>query len=134
MRIDGWESRLIDLIDSMRSQSFALGESDCCRFSCRLVQAMTGENHWPKFFGYTSKRDVALIIAKYGRKVDDVISFILGKPINIRFAQRGDICCFESVDLGRALGVCIGENAVFLAPFGIIFIPTLVCSAAWRVD
>lgn len=63
-----------------------------------------------------------------------MIGSILADPIDIRFAQRGDICCFEAENVDRALGVCVGENSVFLAPSGITLVPTLSCNGAWRVE
>jgi hypothetical protein len=56
---------------------------------------------------------------------------ILGEPLPaVLLAQRGDIV-FGGAE--RALGVCIGSDALFLQPRGLVPLPLRACLRAWRV-
>lgn len=134
MRLQGWESRLAGIIEAARVQPYALGEHDCFRVSCRTVEALTGVDRWPGFKGYHTKRESLVKLAQYGSTFEAAGDWFFGSPsVSVKLARRGDICCVETVDGEKHLGVCLGRETALLAPEGLIFMPTLICKCAWHV-
>lgn len=134
MRLEGWEKRLFAEIEAARHKPYVLGEHDCFRLACRVVEALTGADRWPEFAGYTSKREAMALLARHGRSFEAAFDWFFGAPsVNVRLARRGDLCCVETADGEKHLGVCVGADVALLAPEGLIFTPLLTCLCAWRV-
>lgn len=133
-RIEGWEARLAAVIEDARARPYALGEHDCFRVACLAIEALTGVDRWPEFAGYRTRREAMLKLAEHGSTFEAAGDWFFGVPnVSPRFARRGDVCCVETVDGEKHLGVCLGVSAAFLAPDGLLFVPTLTCLCAWRV-
>jgi len=134
MRLEGWEKRLFAVIDEARAKPYALGEHDCFRVACKTVEALTGVDRWPEFAGYKTRREAMRKLAKHGATFEAAGDwFFGGESVEVRFARRGDICCVQSVDGEKHLGVCLGAEVVLLAPEGLIATPLPSCRCAWRV-
>ncbi len=134
IRLDGWESRLVAVIEDARAQPYVLGQHDCLRIALRTVEALTGVDRWAEFQGYSTKREAMATIARFGSNFEAAISWFFGAPsVDTRLARRGDICLVETVDGEKHLGVCLGRDTALLAPDGLIYFPTLSCQCAWRV-
>ena len=134
MRLDGWEARLFALIDEARSNPYELGVHDCARLAGQVETALTGVDRWPRFAGYKTKREALAILAKWGSSFEaafDAIFETIG--VDVKFARRGDIVCIQTEDQEKHLGVCLGNQAAFLAPHGLVFVPTLTCLRCWRI-
>jgi hypothetical protein len=133
-RLEGWEKRLFVEIEAARHKPYALGEHDCFRLACRVVEALTGVDRWPEFAGYTTRREAMRKLAQRGSSFEAAGDWFFGAPaVNTRFARRGDICCVETVDGEKHLGVCVGAEVALLAEGGLIHTPLLTCLCAWRV-
>lgn len=134
-RLEGWENRLEQVIESCRATPYVLGQHDCFRVACQAVEALTGIDRWPDFEGqYTSRREALLLIAKYGSSFEEAFSwFFCVKPVSVGEARRGDICAAKTEDGDMHLGVCLGVDSAFLGPEGLKFIPTLSCMYVWRI-
>jgi len=134
MRIDGWESRLTALIEEARAKPYVLGEHDCARLAGRIEFALTGIDRWPRFAGYRTEREALAILAKWGSSFEAAFDAIFEAPsVGAHFARRGDIVAIQSEDKEKHLGVCLGAQAAFLAPHGLVFVPTLTCLCCWRI-
>ena len=134
MRIEGWESRLMTIVDDARAQPYALGSHDCFRVACRVVEALTGIDRWPELSGYKTKRQSKMRIAKYGSTFEEAGDWFFGAArVDVRLARRGDICALQTTDGEKHLGVCIGAEVALLADAGLVYLPTLDCLCAWRV-
>lgn len=134
MRRDGWEGRLMAVIESARAQPYALGVHDCFRVACRVVEALTGVDRWPEFAGYKTKREALVKLAQFGSSFETAGDWFFGAPhVDVKLARRGDICCVETEGGEKHLGVCLGRDTALLAETGLICLPTLVCRCAWRV-
>jgi hypothetical protein len=132
--MQGWESRLAALVESVRARPYALGEHDCFRFACGAVEAMTGEDRWPEFAGrYSTKREALVLLATYGRTFEDAFTwFFRTQPVKPALARRGDVLAFEE-DGEKHLGVCLGARTAGLGEDGLLFVRTLACTCAWRI-
>lgn len=134
MRLDGWEDRLVELIDWARSREYELGEHDCFRFACKVIEALTGIDRWPEFAGYKTRREAMLKLAQYGSSFEAAGDWFFGSPrVEWKWARRGDIIAFATVDGGKHLGICLGADSCGLMDSGLIFFPTAQATCAWRV-
>jgi hypothetical protein len=133
VRLEGWESRLNDVIESARHTPYKLGTHDCFRVACMAVEALTGIDHWPKWEGrYSNRREALILIHQYGGGFTPAASKLFGcEPVSMRFARRGDIA--EYADAEQHLGVCLGERVAVLGAEGLHYAPLLVCRHAWRI-
>jgi hypothetical protein len=135
-RIDGWELRLDLVMSGARAKRYVLGEWDCFRLACAVIEALTGEDRWPEFSGYTTKRQALHAIARYGRTFEDAGDwFFRTGRMQPSLARRGDIVALQDEDGEKHLGVCLGHRIAFMSDSGLEFVlltsPLLLC--AWRV-
>lgn len=134
MRLEGWEGRLDALIQASRQRAYTLGEHDCFRLACRVVEALTGVDRWPEFAGYRTRRQAMVKLARHGRSFEAAGDWFFGAPsVDTRWARRGDICAIQTVDGEKHLGVCLGAEVAMLAPEGLIYTPVQTCLCCWRV-
>jgi hypothetical protein len=134
MRIEGWESRLVEIIEFARHQPYVLGSHDCFRVACMVVASLTGVDRWPELCGYKTRRQSKVSIAKHGKTFEEAGDWFFGADrIDVRHARRGDICALQTPDGEKHLGVCLGAEVALLADDGLVYLPTLSCLCAWRV-
>lgn len=130
MRVQGWESLLIEHLDEMRRTPFEWGSNDCALSVARWVHICTGQDHSSDWIGnYKTERGAARKMRARGftsaaKIVDAKLPFV-----SVPFARRGDIVLHPN----GSLGICNGKISVFLGVEGAIDIETLCCIKAWRV-
>lgn len=134
-RLQGWEGRLNELVQNADSKKYQLGEHDCFRFACEVIQALTGVDRWQEFEGKYSTRDEALeLIYKKGETFETAGDWFFGahNSIHRNYAQRGDICAVAQND-EKHLGVCVGNHIVMLSENGILLLPLKQALRVWKV-
>ena len=136
MRIEGWEDRLAAVVESARHVPYKLGQHDCFRLACRVVNALTGIDQWPLWEGkYSTVSDAMRLLAERGSSFEDAFDWFFNSArVSYRLARRGDVLCLQTPDGQKHLGICLGSRAAFLSPTGLLFIPTADALCAWRVD
>lgn len=127
-----WEHRLAAAVASARSQPFAWGSHDCATWAFDLRQDLTGgpdvaarwRGHYRTAMGATRvmRRLGWADLAAMGRA-------LLGEPHpTVLFAQRGDVVLGPD-----GFGICLGAQAVGMAPAGLVTLPLSACRLAWPV-
>lgn len=117
---------------------FAWGVQDCCTWAAEAAyHALTGQSArrrlgLPKR-PHTTARGAANVLRRWGGDPCGIPP-ALGCPAlpRVAMAQRGDLVALPQGQ-SHALGVCLGEVSAFAGPDGLVFEPTLDCTAAWRV-
>lgn len=134
MRYENWPILLNDYVLSCAKKPFVWGEHDCCMFAAGAVSQMTGVDYAAAFRGlYSTREEAEQILAERGG-LENIVSELLGPPIELPFAQRGDVVIREE-DEGFALGIVLGTVAAFTGGAGLVFLPTLTSGLkAWRVE
>jgi len=134
MRLQGWESRLAQVIEAARHRPYVLGQADCFRFACESVEALTGENRWPEFAGkYSTEREALHLLAQHGHSFEDAFDWFFNvQRSDVRLARRGDIVALANGGQ-KHLGVCGGALVAALGPEGVVSVPILECLCAWRI-
>lgn len=125
----------LDVIAEAECKPYKLGEHDCLRLACRVVEARSGVDYWPRFAGYKTKRQSLAVIARIAPTLREAITSTLGTPeLPPVFAQRGDLVIYR--DDEEHIGVCVGENVVVLGADGLVRVPITspMLKAAWRVQ
>lgn len=135
VRLEGWESRLAAAIEWARARPYVLGQHDCFRVACRVLEALTGVDRWPEWAGRYSTKDEALaLLAQHGSSFNAAFDWFFGVAHeNPRLARRGDIVkCVD--ETGEAhLGVCVGPEVAVLRESGLAFAPLAAAHCCWRV-
>lgn len=124
----------LDVIADAENKPYKLGEHDCLRLACRVVEERIGVDYWPRFAGYKTKRQSLACIARVGSSLQDAITKTLGvDAILPALAQRGDLVLYRDTD--EHIGICVGEHVVVLGNDGLIriSIASAMLTVAWRV-
>ena len=133
MRLENWERRLGDYLDTRRGQDFAYGTNDCGMFAAGAVEAVTGVDPIPSFRGaYDSATTSIRALKRLGKGTLDATIDSLFDEHPIGYARRGDI-----VWNGESVGVCIGHEALFVGEIegvsGLVSVPRSGWVKAWTV-
>lgn len=113
-RLPDWESRLAVYMRACRAREFEWGALDCALFIAGAVEAMTGVDPAAAYRGrYTTREGAAQALRNIGEGT-------LAKTIGALFtecptshARRGDLVWHDG-----AIGVCMGEQALFIGAEG----------------
>jgi hypothetical protein len=125
-----------------RARPYVLGEHDCFRVACRVVEALTGVDRWPLFAGYATKREALAKIAAFGSTFEHAGDWFFGASSRtlVSHAQRGDIIAMRTRDAQKHLCVCAGRTVYCTLADGMADIPLLApasagveFTAAWKV-
>lgn len=129
MRLDGWESKLNDVIS--QSGVFEWGNNDCCMFAVRVVEAITGVDHGKPYRGYKTAKGAASRLLKHGG-VEGIATKELGEPKSPLLARRGDVVSFETQNQ-IALGICAGDKIIAVSQAGLVSFSMREAIKAWSV-
>lgn len=128
-----WEADLSAYIALVRALPFEYGQHDCGLFAAGAVLAMTGDDPGAPFRGqYSSELGCAKALKRFGAGdlKSTLDSLFDDRPIGR--LQRGDL-----VWNGDAVGVCMGDNALFVGQEGevegLIRISRAEWAGGWRV-
>ena len=138
-RLDNWQSNLSALIEAKRKEPFAFGSFDCSLWAGMAIEAVNGVDIYSPYVGRYSTALGALKKLKQIDKVSKPIEVFdknLGERQPIAFAKKGDIVFTSNPDIdiqlpddfdtfGPVLGVCYGQNSIFVGEAGLIEITTL---------
>ena len=134
-RVEGWEERLDAVIADALVRPYVLGEHDCFRMACEVMEVVIGVDRWEEFAGkYKTRRQAERLLAVHGSTFEEAGDWFFKTPhVPPAQARRGDICCVETEDKVKHLGICIGKHTALLGPDGLVFLPTLGLRCAWRI-
>lgn len=134
MRTATWQIDLIGFIDSIRSKPFQWGSWDCCQMCGEAVKAMTGHNPVTEaFVKYDTKMSALRAIKAHGqRNLLDTLKDVLGPALPIHNAMRGDVVYTVRED-GPVIGMCMGQQSVFVTDGGLDEIPTLELMKVFKI-
>ena len=132
MKHEQWVDFLFATIEKVTTESFAYGKNDCCLFSARVVDAMTGTDYAQKLAEmYHDERSALAYINSFG-SIQEAVKDWLGEPTNLAFVQRGDVVLFNNE--GReTLGICIGDRIVSVAETGVAYVSMEQAICTWKV-
>lgn len=138
-RVEGWESRLVAVIEAARVRTYALGQWDCFALACASVAAVTGVDFWPQWQGrYATRREAVALIAAYaghgdGNAFTRAFSKLFGAaPVPMSFGRRGDIAEFVDATGQQHLGVVLGRDVAVMDE-QMTFVSRKACVHAWRI-
>jgi len=134
IRTHTWEIDFIRFIDGIRTKGFDWRSWDCCRMCGEAVKVITGHNPVTEaFITYGSKRGALRAIRAHGqRNLSDTLEDVLGPALPIHNAMRGDVV-YTLRDDGPVIGMCLGQQSVFVEPEGLIEYPTLKLMKVFKI-
>jgi hypothetical protein len=131
-----WPERLAEVVAQANDRPYVLGEWDCLRFSCAVIEAMTGHDYWPQFGGYKTKRQALVTIVRIaptlGAAVTKVLEYASSSPLA---ARRGDLMLYRDSAGEDHLGIALGDTVAVLGPDGLLHVSLTDegIQAAWRI-
>lgn len=133
-RRPGWERRLAEAIEAARDRPFRWGRHDCAIFAFDLRREIAGVHDVAALWRgrYTTARGAVRVMRRLGwHSLEEMGRALLGPPLaSVHLAQRGDLVLATG---GTGFGVCLGAQAVGMAPEGLASLPISACALAWRV-
>lgn len=137
MRVEGWEKRLSDYLQSGQKQDFVWGERDCVLLAVDVVLILTGIDLENAISGgirgtYTDRDSATSRMQALGVTPQQVFDahFARVKP---SLAARGDIV-YRKRDIGGTFGIVFNGKAVYRAETGgFIFEPISLVKSAWHI-
>ena len=138
MRIEGWESRLNELLEKTHGESFEWGVCDCLMFSSDAVVACTGIDPMSKkkkddpetIRGkYKSEAEARELIKKYRKSIRAIMDLHFDRK-ELPFCKRGDIVLYKG-----AFGVCGGRGIAYFKneSIGLEIVKIEDCLTAWDI-
>jgi len=133
-RVDHWETLLAAAIDTARARPFIWSLHDCPTFAFETRMILTGgedvASHWRG--RYTTALGGERVMRRLGwASLEEMGCALLGEPRPaVLLAGRGDIVL---ADTGLGFGICIGAQAVGMAPEGLVTVPLTSCRLAWPI-
>lgn len=143
MRLEGWETRMMEYMTHAATQEFEYGVIDCVVMACDHVENTTGIDpldgggRGPDGRGgaWTNPRDGVALIRKYRGSYEGILDFYFNRYGKPGAAQRGDVA-LKKIDGLNAFGIVgTGGKVYFKAPGkGLVSHPVTGCDLAWRIE
>lgn len=132
-RVADWESQLNLYLAEHRHVIFEYGTHDCALFVSDAVNVMTGFDPASLFRGkYNSKIGSLRALKKYGQGDLETTFDAILPARELAFCLRGDVV-FD----GDAVGICIGDRALFVGQEnereGLLLVDMKLMKKAWAV-
>jgi hypothetical protein len=127
-----WVAQMWSCIEDHGDAVFAWGVNDCCLFTARVIDRMTGTDHELDLqAAYSDEATALAYIASHG-DLQTAVSSHLGAPAAGR-AQRGDAVMVDG-GAGYAVGICVGSSVALLQQQGLVFLPRSEIITRWAIE
>lgn len=131
-RRQDWPEKLAAEIAGAQALPYVIGQHDCLRFTCRVIEAMCGVDFWHQFGGYTTLREAQDKIKTVAPTLQEAVCKVLNaEALSPSMARRGDVLVYQDAG-GQHLGICSGAFVALLQRHGLVMLPLnavgMVCS------
>ena len=134
MRRPDWQVRLAVAIEAAREIPFSWGSHDCATWAFDIRRDLTGGEDIAALWRgrYCTTLGAHRVMKRLGwDSLEAAGRDLLGTPLpTFLKAGRGDLVLGGT---DPAFGVCVGAKVAFVAPDGLVYLPLVSCSLAWRV-
>ena len=130
-------SRRLDTVKSVdvhSTKQFRYGSMDCCLFAIEVAKDVTNNDHGDKFRSkYSTKDEARQLIAK-GGGMQEIVSSILGEPIDVDQTLDGDpiLVSYPLKFDDDILGVRLGDHIVLKTARHVTRIELKCGIVGWR--
>lgn len=129
VRKENWTMLLSDYLTEKRAEPFQWGSNDCLMFAAKGIEALTGENIYAEYEGYSDEIGAKEITEAHGG-VEGIIRKHLGAGSrDVLKAKRGDVLICKMPQIVAGLLDDSGQYVVMVSPEGLRRIPLKM---AWR--
>lgn len=143
-RLQNWETSLQTRLNDWSGRPFKWGSADCVHFAFDCVESITGVNYIADIEPYDCERKALVVLAAFDRRgLLQAAEKILGPAEDTDTAnppfQFGDMVLTMRTVIGEphrkgpGLGICIGDEALFVGANGLEAMPIEDCLCGWRI-
>jgi hypothetical protein len=135
-RYEDWDVRLFEEVEKVKNIPFAYGVHDCALLASHLAYVMTGVDIAGDVRGTYTTAFGALRCLKRVYGVDNLADLVgqYFPAIPVAKASRGDVVLLITRETpSGALGIVLGDKAIFPGPSKCEFVNVSECNQAWRV-
>lgn len=130
-RLEGWQKNLSDYLKARQKMPFAWGEHDCMAFVAHGVEALTGEQLFENYAGYSDQAGAKAILLKHGG-IDGILTKKLGEGhTRIMTARRGDVVVVELPELTAGIVDDSGQRIALVADKVLRRVPLRKAIKVW---
>lgn len=130
-RLENWPLLLSNYLRSRKDMPFAWGSNDCMAFAAYGIEAITGEQLFGDYAGYTTEAEAdALLQANDG--VEGILTAVMGQPSGIiKMAKRGDIVLINAPSPTAGIVDDSGQRVALVTKNGLVRHPLVKASKFW---
>lgn len=133
-RLNGWEARLNDFLESRRNEPFAWGVNDCVTLAADAMESIYGVDPMWSFRGaYRDRKSALLLMARNGGLGRMVEALGVFREVRPSFAKRGDLVLIKDETGEETLRVAVGGGFVGPGEFGLSFVERVVIIKAFSL-
>jgi hypothetical protein len=132
MRPENWPELLDEYLREAQRMPFAWGRQDCCTLAADWVRLIRGVDPMAAWRGQYRTAAGAVRAIEAGGGLASMVSSVLGDPIPVTFAQRGDVVLAE-LERGPTMGIVIDHRGMFPGLDGAEARLLSTAVQAWRV-
>lgn len=134
MRYSDWPKRLSDYLESKKNTPFEWGVNDCIMFAAKGLEAITGQNHYQEYVGYTTEVGAKALLDANGG-----FEGIIGKHIGPGhrkhlMARRGDLALLKIPNFTCGIVDDSGQFVAVPSENGLVKYPLTKAWRIWAVD
>lgn len=130
-RKEQWPTLMWEKIEQYLETPFVWGENDCCLFTARVVDAITGGNYEARLKTHYYDEASARRYIKNSGGLESAVSTYLGESKRGR-PLRGDVVMFAG-QLGDTLGICVGNKIASVCDAGVWYIDKNQTICYWSI-
>lgn len=134
MRVDGWETRLMEAVQRHDSMPLEYGTSDCIIHIADCIEAVTGEDPMASYRGaYASEEEAGELLVSLGASDVEELLESLYEEVPPALARRGDVGVVKIKGVAACV-VVMGPLIIGKSSLGSIKMSTSRLTRAFKIE
>lgn len=130
-RKEQWPTLMWEKIEQYLETPFVWGENDCCLFTARVVDAITGGDFEEQLKPHYHDKASAIKYIGDSGGLESAVSTYFG-PSKTGRPQRGDVVMFDG-PLGHTIGICVGNKIASVYDDGVCYVNKSQTICFWSI-
>ena len=119
-RLNTWPKLLSEYMQGRQNMPFAWGSNDCMAFVAYAVEALTGEQLFAEYGGYTDEAEANAMLEANGG-IEGILTVVLGQPSTRgMMAKRGDVVLLNLPNPTAGIVDDTGQRIALVSKSGLL--------------